>query len=206
MQETDAETKNRWDFGGNHSLTLKPPLHLTGEATRDSGAPLVGGQLVANRMVHSISAAQCLSSGWCFSCTSSAHFRPKWDACWSWFLLKTENHYLHQQKLDANRKSKEFHQKTKATSLPLIKLRNGFVAFQSCIPEFSSKSRRSCCPWRCPFSETEVAYWDSTRRTGEPFLVATMLVWSKECWFYAWWSLFDPNCCREISGREGCLK
>lgn len=82
-------------------------------------------------------------------------------------------------KLDANRKSKEIHQKIKETSLPLIKLRNGLIAFQSCIPKvrsshnmnifsshFSSKSRRSCCPWRCPFFETEVAYWDSTRRTG----------------------------------------
>lgn len=70
-----------------------------------------------------------------------------------------------------------------------------------------SKSRRSCCPWRCPFFETEVAYWDSTRRTG-----GTVSCWdralfeAKKCWFYAWWSLSDPNCCREISGLEGCLK
>lgn len=193
-------------------------------------------------MVHSISAAQCLSSGWCFSCISSAHFRPKWDACWSWFLLKTENHYLHQQnwmqtgnQRKSIRKSKKrlFHLSNWKMVLLLSRAAaSNFVHYHKpflSIPKirtshqmniFFSLFRRKISTWSSSVKKSPKLLslkvsilWNgscvlrfNSQDRWDRFLLGPCLFEAKKCWFYAWWSLSDPNCCREISGLEGCLK
>lgn len=191
-----------------NSLTLKPPLHLSGDATHDSDAPLVGGQLVANRMVHSISAAQCLSSGWCFSCTSSAHFRLQWDACWSWLLLKTENHYVHQQNWMQTGNQRKSIRKRKQRLFHLSNWKMVLLLSRAAASNFlhDQKTHLTHAVLEGVHSlkrklRIEIQLAGPVNRS----LLGPCLFQAKKCWFYPRWILSNPNCSREISGLEGCL-